>query len=521
MSTYQTKLEDMTSFSDNNRRIAKNTFLLYIRMGISMLVSLYTSRVVLNALGVEDFGVYSVVGGVVGMIGFLNSAMSGATSRFLIFELGRKDLNRLKQTFSSALLVHIGIAVVVFIIAETLGLWFLYEKLVIPEERMNAAVIVFQVSVLTAVMGITQVPYSASITSHERFGIYAYIEILNVCLKLIIVYLLLIGDWDKLILYSILVFFSSFVVMMIYRLYCLRHFQECHFQWKWKREILIPMISFSGWDLYGNMSVSVRQQGMVMLINIFWGTVVNAAVGIASVVQTTISNMVINILSAFNPQIIKQYATGNLVYMEQLMSHCCKFMSILFVLLSVPLIFEMNFVLTVWLGVVPEYTVSFARIVLISNWVGLMNNVFIIPIQATGQIKEVSFVTGSLYLLTLPAIYGVLHFCDTPVYVFICMLLSNSLILLANIRIFKLKFKKFHFWKFFQSSLCSVVLVLLFSIPFFMALHYWFQEGWLRLILSTFLSLFLILGGSYLFVLDAKQQVMITDFIKKRVYLWH
>lgn len=485
-----------------------------------MLVSLYTSRIILNTLGVEDFGIYNVVGGVVGMLGFLKLAMSGATSRFLIFELGRKDLNRLQETFSTALLVHIGIAVIVFIIAETIGLWFLYEKLVIPEERMNAAIFVFQISILTAVMEITQVPYSASIISHERFGIYAYIEILNVCLKLIIVYLLVVGNWDKLILYSVLVFVSSFVVMIIYRLYCLRHFQECHFHWKWKREILVPMLTFSGYDLYGNMSVTVRQQGMVMLINIFFGTVVNAAAGIASVVQTTISNMVVNILSAFNPQIIKQYATGNLIYMEQLMSHCCKFMSILFVLLSVPLIFEMNFVLTVWLGVVPEYTVSFARIVLISNWVNLLNSVFIIPIRATGQIKEVSFVTGSLYLLTLLGIYGVLHFCDSPVSVFICMLLSNSLILLTNLLIFKSKFKDFRLVKFFRSSLCSVMLVLLFSIPFFMVLHHWFQEGWLRLVLSTSLSLFLILGGSYLFVLDTNQRIMIINFVKRKACLW-
>ena len=511
----------MTSISDNNKRIAKNTILLYIRMGISMFVSLYTSRVILNTLGVEDFGVYNVVGGVVGILGFLNSAMSGATSRFLIFELGRKDLNRLKETFSSALLVHIGIAVIVFIIAETIGLYFLYGKLVIPEGRMNAAAIVFQISILTAMIGIIQVPYSASITSHEQFGFYAYIEILNVCLKLIIVYLLVIGNWDKLILYSILMFFSSFIVMMIYRLYCLRHFRECHFQWRWKREILLPMISFSGWDLYGNMSVTVRQQGVVMLINIFWGTVVNAAVGIASVVQTTISNMVINILSAFNPQIIKQYAAGNLAYMEQLMSFCCKFMSILFALLSVPFIFEMNFVLTVWLGIVPEYTVSFAQIALISNWIGLMNSVFIIPIRATGQMKEVSFVTGSLYLLTLPSIYGVLHFCDTPISAFICMLLSNSLILLVNLRIFKLKFEKFHFWSFFQSSLCPVVLVVLFSIPFFIALHYFFQEGWLRLIISILLSFSLILGGCCLFVMNANQRVMIMSLIKRKVCLWH
>lgn len=507
--------------TDNNKRIAKNTILLYVRMGISMLVSLYTSRVVLNTLGIEDFGVYSVVGGVVAMLGFLNSAMSGATSRFLTFELGKNDFARLKDTFSSAMIVHLAIAVIVFIVAETAGLWFLYNKLVIPAERMGAAVIVFQVSILTAMLDITQVPYSACIIAHERFGIYAYVEILNVCLKLLIVYLLLIGNWDKLILYSILVLTASVIVTIVYRLYCIRQFKECRFRWGFKKEILMPMLSFSGWDLYGNVCVTIRHQSMIILLNVFFGTVINAAAGIAATVQTTISNLVVNILSAFRPQIIKQYATGDLGYMERLMSHCCKFMSILFILFSIPLIFEMEFVLSIWLGVVPESTAEFARIVLIANWVGLMNSVFMIPIQATGKIKEVSFITGTLYLLTSVCIYVVLKFNAIPNAVFICMLISNFLILVTNMLIFKKKFKNFGLWKFFKSSLLAVLLVLLFSFPFFVALHEFIHEGWTRLILSVCLSLFLILGGSFAFVLDSNQRTIISNLIKKRIPLCH
>lgn len=221
----------MSTPSSSNKRIAKNTLMLYIRMFISMLVGLYTSRVVLATLGVEDYGIYGVVGGVVGMMGFLNASMSGATSRFLTFELGKGDKERLAKTFSSALIVHIGIAIVVLILAETVGLWFLSNKLNIPAERMQAAHWVYQLSILSAMFGITQVPYNAAIIAHEKMDVYAYIEILNVTLKLLIVYLLTIGDFDKLKFYAVLTFAVSLIIMMIYRIYCLRHFKESRFHW--------------------------------------------------------------------------------------------------------------------------------------------------------------------------------------------------------------------------------------------------------------------------------------------------
>ena len=265
-------MQDTTS---NNKRIAKNTIMLYIRMFISMLVGLYTSRVVLATLGVEDYGIYGVVGGVVAMMGFLNASMSGATSRFLTFELGRGDKDRLAKTFSSALIVHIAIAIIVFILAETVGLWFLCNKLNIPEGRMEAAHWVYQFSILATMLSITQVPYNATIIAHEKMDVYAYMEILNVSLKLLIVYLLCIGNFDKLILYASLMLAVSILIMMVYRIYAIRQFPEAHFHWIWDKTYLRPLLSFSGWDLYGNACVIARQQGTNFLINIFYGVVFN------------------------------------------------------------------------------------------------------------------------------------------------------------------------------------------------------------------------------------------------------
>lgn len=251
-------------------------------MFLTMVVGLYTSRVVLQTLGVEDYGIYGVIGGIVAMMGFLNASMSGATSRFLTFELGRGDKERLANTFSSALIVHIIIAAIVFVVAETVGLWFLCNKLVIPENRMVAAHWVYQLSILSSMLSITQVPYNSSIIAHEKMDVYAYVEILNVTLKLLIVYLLVIGNFDKLILYAILMFTVSVIIMVVYRIYCLRRFEECKFRLFLDKDYLKPLLSFSGWDLYGNMAFSVRQQGANFLLNMFYGVVLNAAYNIAT-----------------------------------------------------------------------------------------------------------------------------------------------------------------------------------------------------------------------------------------------
>ncbi len=294
----------MSDQSANNKRIAKNTLMLYIRMLLSMVVSLYTSRVVLEVLGVEDYGIYGVVGGVVAMFSFLNSSMAGATSRFLTFEMGRGDEQRLKDTFSSALIIHIGIALVVFILAETVGLWFLNNKLVIPDGRMHAAHWVYQLSILGMFVSVTQVPYNASIIAHEKMDVYAYIELLNVFLKLGIVYLLTIGNFDKLILYAILVLAVNVLVAVTYRFYCVRYYEESHFRCVLNREVLKPMLGFSIWEILGHFGFTFRTQGTNMVLNMFFGVIINSAVGIATTVQNVLSLFTNNVLVAIKPQII-------------------------------------------------------------------------------------------------------------------------------------------------------------------------------------------------------------------------
>lgn len=309
---------------EENKRIAKNAIMLYLRMFLTMIVGLYTSRIVLTTLGVEDYGVYGVVGGIVSMLSFLNASMSGATSRFLTFELGRGDRQRLSDTFSTALIFHVLIAIIVFIIAETVGLWFFYNKLVIPENRIDAAFWVYQLSILSSMFTITQVPYNSCIIAHEKMDVYAYVEMLNVTLKLGIVYLLMVGNFDKLILYAVLVFLVSFIIMFIYRIYCLYMFEECKFHFIVKKAYMSPFLTFSGWDLYGNLSYTVRIQGANFVLNMFYGVVLNAANGIASTVQGILMGFSSNIIMAFKPAIIKKYAVGCFDEMNTLMCFATK-----------------------------------------------------------------------------------------------------------------------------------------------------------------------------------------------------
>jgi O-antigen/teichoic acid export membrane protein len=383
----------------SNKRIAKNALMLYIRMFISMIVGLYTSRVVLATLGVEDYGIYGVVGGVVAMMGFLNASMSGATSRFLTFELGRGDTKRLAETFSSALIVHIGIALIVFIFAETIGLWFLCNKLVIPEGRMEAAHWVYQCSILSAMLGITQAPYNASIIAHEKMGVYAYVEILNVTLKLLIVYLLVIGDFDKLILYAILHFAVVVVILLIYRIYCIRKFKETHFRWIWKKDILKPLLSFSGWNLYGNLGSMVQQQGTNFVINFFFGVVLNAAMSIGLTVANTVNHFGANVMVAFRPQIIKNYSQDNKEGMKKLTILAIKVIMFIYCLVAIPVFVEAENLLKLWLVEVPEHAVVFCRLFLISIFFETIRYVLIIDIHATGNVKWVSFFSGTLFIL--------------------------------------------------------------------------------------------------------------------------
>ena len=405
----------MQEISSNNKRIAKNTLLLYFRMLFTMAVSLYTSRVVLNILGVEDFGIYNVVGGIVAMFGFINGSMTSATQRYLTFELGQNNEAQLTNVFSTSLTIHAIISFLIILLAETIGLWFLWNKMQIPADRMDAAFWVFQCSVLASVIMIMSVPYNAAIIAHEKMSAFAYISIIEVSLKLLIVFVLLYFHADKLILYAILIVVVQFIIRLCYSRYCNRHFSETKYHWLWDTALFKEMTGFAGWNMFGNLADITSTQGLNLLLNIFFGPVVNAARGIAVQAQTAISQFSNNFQTALNPQITKSYATGDLKYMHSLIFRSAKFSFFLLLLLSLPVLIETKAILTIWLKNVPEYTIVFIRLMLCTTWIYAIANPMIIAASATGNIKLYQSIVGGLLLLTLPVSYLCLK-CGLPAY---------------------------------------------------------------------------------------------------------
>lgn len=422
----------------SNKRIAKNTLLLYARMLLSIIVSLYTSRVVLQVLGVDDYGVYGVVGGIVALFTFLNSSMARATSRFLTFELGKGDRNRLQDTFSTAFIVHVLIALIVLILAETVGVWFLYNKLVIPEGRMWAAQVVYQLSVLATMISITQVPYSAVLISHEKFDVYAYVEILNVTLKLAIVILLQLLPFDKLVVYAILVVGVSIIISLFYRWYCMRNFRECHVQWMWKPEILKPMVSFSGWELYCNGCGTISDQGRTFLINAYFGVALNAASSIAATVSGSVRGLGYNVIAAYDPVIIKLYAQKRIQEMERVLRIASKVCAFIYAIVATPLIIEMDYVLELWLKIVPPHAADICRIILFFVGIELLYYLLSIVVRATGRVKSRSVAFGTIALISIFVVYALYKWQHAPVEVaFLVQGMSSVVFLLAYLIIIK------------------------------------------------------------------------------------
>lgn len=423
---------------ENNKRIARNTVVLYLRMLLSTVVSLYTSRVVLNTLGVENYGIYVVVGGVVGMFGFINASMGMATARFLTYELGIGNTEKLNKTFSSSVLIHYGLAALILILAETIGLWTLYNKLIIPAERLDAAFWVFQLSIISTILTITQVPYNASINAHERMSVFAYIDLLGVSLKLLAIYLLVVLGGDKLIIYAILILSVSFITLMIARLYCRKHFPECHFRFVWDWGLLKPMLNFSALNLYGELCIAARRDGTPMVTNMFFGPVLNTASSIATTIEGTISGLAWKSVSAANPQIVKSYARGDYSYTNFLVAQLSRFSSFFYLLFAIPLLIETKAVVTLWLGdLVPSYTFSFTQISIVAGLFGILHAIFGMAISATGNIRRVSFISGTLYLLNLATLYICLACGAQPEWIFLLYLLFTILIFISNLSILR------------------------------------------------------------------------------------
>jgi len=402
-----------------NQKIAKNTLVLYFRMLFSMLVSLYTSRVVLRELGVSDFGVYNVVGGIVILFAFINSAMSSSTQRYLVFEIGTGNKDKLKKVFNSSLLIHLLISVVVIILAETVGLFFLCKYMIIPPGRMYAASWIYQFSIISCVISVINVPFNAIIISYEKMSIFAFFSISEVMARLFVVFMLQYSPIDKLIFYSVLLLIISCISNFFYFIYCRKNFAETGFAFSIDKPLIREMMIFASWNLWGNLASVVSNQGVNMLLNIFFGPVVNAARGIAVQVQQAVLAFITNFQLAFNPQITKSYAGGDLEKMHKLVISSSKISFFLLFFLSMPVLIETDFLLKLWLGKIPEYTVIFLRIILITSLIEVIANPLMISAQATGKIKMYQMVIGGILLLTVPLSYAVLKLKTIPEIVFI------------------------------------------------------------------------------------------------------
>lgn len=478
----------MQGTSANNKRIAKNTLLLYFRMLFMMAVNLYTSRVVLNVLGVEDFGIYNVVGGVVAMFSMLSGSLSAAITRFITYELGTDNQENLKKIFSSSVTIQIALAIIIILLAEVIGIWFLNAKMNIPDTRIMAANWVFQFSILTFAINLVSVPYNASIIAHERMSAFAYISILEAIGKLAIAFLIVISPMDKLIFYAILMCAVALVARFAYGTYCKKHFEECTYHFIFDKNLLKRMFSFAGWNFIGATSAVLRDQGGNVVINLFCGPAVNAARGIAFQVNTAISGFVTNFMTALNPQITKSYASGDRDYMTTLIYQGARLSFYMLLLLSLPVLVNTHYILGLWLKIVPDHTVLFVQLVLVFAMSESISNPLITAMLATGKIRNYQLVVGGLQMMNLPISYILLRMGMFPEVVIVVAIVISQFCLAARLLMLRemigLSVRKY-LKKVYLNVLAVMVIATI--LPFLMTNV--LTESFLNFILSSLVSL--------------------------------
>lgn len=489
----------------NNKRIAKNTMLLYIRMLFIMAVQLFTSRVVLNTLGVVDYGLYNVVGGIVTMFAFLNGAMVTSTQRYITFELGKGNLQRLKEVFTTCVQIHLIISLIIIILGETVGLWFLYEKMVIPEERFTAAMWVYQLSILTMCVQVMSVPYNSDIIAHERMGVFAAISVIEVVLKLAVVYMLVIGDFDKLILYAILIAIIQLLIRFFYTKYCNGHFPESRLIRAFDKQLAVEMGKFMGWNIWGNLAATLFGTGINLLLNVFFGPVVNAARAIAVQVETAIANFSTNFLMAVNPQITKLYAQNNLEDMHKLLFRASKFTFMLLLVLSLPVMIEANMILKVWLKIVPDFTVIFLRLLLCIIIVDSVAKPLMTAAAATGDVKLYQSLIGGILLSIVPIAYVVLKLGGSPESVYFVHLVICVVAFVARLWVIK-PMIKLSLRKYFSCVIFRCLIVLAVSLPLCIFVKHMLPMGVLPSIMVCVVSVVTALIVSYLLGLTLSER---------------
>ena len=510
----------MTNSSENNKKKKKNTLLLYFRMFLTTVVGLYTSRVVLNTLGVTDFGIYNVVGGIITMASFLNYAMVAASQRFLSFELGRNDRERLKGVFCTSINIHAAICLIAFILAETIGLWFVNTKLVIPEDRIVAANWVYQASMLSFIINVMSVPYNSAIVAHERMSAFAYISILDVTLKLLIVYTLLIIPYDKLIIYSILMVCVVALIRLCYTVYCKRHFEECTYYLSFDKGLFKEMFAFAGWSLFGNMGMSLKNQLSNIILNLFFGPTLNAARGIAMQVSAHVKTFANSFTMALNPQITKQYAAGNIEASRNLVYVGSRFTFYLMTLVSIPVIININYILKLWLGIVPKYTEVFVVFTIITSLVHAMSECVTKAIQATGRVKFFQIGICIIMLSELPIAWGLMELGYPPYAVMWPSLLTYTTAVFFRFALIHNYVEGYTFGDYFTKVLfrCFIVFILSFGLSF-LATKYFIPKGMelVRLVISV--TFCILISSLIIFIWGMKREEQNFVINKVKAYI--
>lgn len=503
------------SNSENNKRIAKNTILLSLRMGFVLFLGLYTTRVTLSALGVNDFGIYNVVGGFVSMFVFLNTSMSNGIQRFFNFELGRNGIEGARKVYVTSLVIQFLLLIIILLLTETLGLWYLHNKMVIPVDRFESAQWVFQFSVLSFVLVIMQVPFNAAIMAHERMNYYAFIGILDAVLKLVIVLLIPYADCDLLILYSVLIAGVSLLNFVLAYTYAKKNFEEIGIKPLFEKDLFKSMLSFSGWNIFGTFSNMMREQGLNMILNLFFGPVVNAARGVAYQVTSGLQGLVVNISTAIRPQMVQSYAQGNHARTINLMYSLSKASICFLYIVAYPILLEIDYVLHLWLGRnVPENTSVFVIIVVLIAFVNNLNGAVSAVVHASGKMKKYQLVGSLINLISIPVAYIALWLGYEPSSVFwvsfiftLFMQLGSLLILKGIIHFSLFNYAKQVLWPFFMLILISFIFPL---IP-----YYYIEEGILRFLVVAMIGGISSCTAFYIVSLTRGEKDIVNSFIAK------
>lgn len=505
------------SIDSTKERVAKNVMMLYIRLFLTMCISIYTSRILLNSLGVIDYGIYNVVGGLVGMLSFLNGSLTSSSQRFLTYSIGKGDSSEVSIIFTNIIYIHVLLALIVVTMSEAVGMWLLDGKLNIPVNRMLSTYVAFHLSVLLMAINIVTVPYNALIIANERMSFFAYLSIYEVFVKLIIAFLITHIDSDKLIVYSILMTITQFSVWLIYKMYRGKYFSDIKFLGAFSKDKIKQFLSFISWNMFASIAIMLMSQGTNLILNVFFGPVINAARSLAQQVQSALTQLYINFQMAINPQITKSYAQNNLQQMHLFMFASVKVAFVIMSSIALPFLFVCDYVLGIWLDIVPEYTSTFIKIGLLINVIDAISNPFIIGCMATGQIKKIMMVCGTMFCMVMPISYVFFTFGLPPYYAYISQF--SITIIAFFVRLFIVdKLLNFGIVKFCKSIVVPMVIVfsLSFSILYLINLLFKYDD-FIKLVVLGLLSMFLVFLLSFTFLFSQYERNMIVEIITKKM----